>query len=148
MFINNTSDTTIAVSNDIQKSVSTSTGNTKSVVKSSTNNTTVNNVSENPQLELLNFRCYEEYDYFQIVGQVKNITDQSLKNVEVVGTVYTKTGEYVNSEDSLIDYNPILPGQTSSFKVMMTNNPEMSKCNVDFKYFWGTSIKVQNDTIK
>ncbi len=110
-------------------------------VGSSSSQSTTNSVANNePQLELLSYRCYEEYDYFQIVGQVKNISGQSLKDVEALGTAYTKTGEFVNSSDSLIDYNPIMPGQTSPFKVMMTNNPQMSKCSIDFKHFWGANI--------
>ena len=111
---------------------------------SSSQSTTNSTVSNEPQLELLSYRCYDEYDYFQIVGQVKNISDQSLKNVEALGTAYTKTGEFVNSSDSLIDYNPILPGQKSSFKVMMTDNPEMKKCTIEFKYLMGGNIDFKN----
>lgn len=99
-----------------------------------------NSVNDEPQLELISQHCYEEYGYFQFAGEVKNISGKSLKNVEAVGTAYTKTGEFVNSDDALISYNPILPGQTSSFKVMMTYNPAMQKCATDFKYLMGESI--------
>lgn len=92
------------------------------------------------QLELLSFRCYEEYGYFIIEGEVKNISSESLKSVEAVGTTYTETGEFVKSSEALIEYDPILPGQTSPFKVMMTTNPAITKCNVGFKEFWGTTI--------
>jgi hypothetical protein len=116
---------------------------------SSSSQSTVNPIINNtPQLELISYSCYQESGYFQITGQVKNISNQSLKNVEVVGTAYTKDGQFVNSEDFLIEYNPILVGQKSPFKVMMTNNPEMKKCNVNFKYLMGGTINTKTDATK
>ncbi|MBT4648976.1 zinc ribbon domain-containing protein [bacterium] len=100
----------------------------------------VDEQSNKEQLELLNFNCYWQYDYFHIEGQVKNISNKSLESVVAVGTAYTEDGEFVKSDDALIDYNPILAGQTSPFKVMMTHNPAITKCKVDFKEFWGGSI--------
>ena len=104
--------------------------------------------SNDPQLELLNFHCTSQYGFFEISGQVKNISGESLKDVTAVGTAYAKDGQFVNSDSVLIEYNPILSGQTSPFKVMMTNNPEMSKCNVDFKYLMGESINTKVDSSK
>jgi len=96
--------------------------------------------SEQEVLELLSFRCYTEYSYFHIVGEVKNISNKSLEDVVAVGKAYTKDGKFVKSDEALIDYNPILSGQTSPFEVLMTGNPEISKCNVEFKEFWGGTI--------
>jgi len=91
-------------------------------------------------LELLSFRCYTEYSYFHIVGEVKNISDKPLEDVMAVGTAYTENGEFVKSDDALIDYNPILPGQTSPFEILVTDNPAIKRCKVSFKEFWGGSI--------
>lgn len=96
-----------------------------------------------PQLQLLSYGCTTEYSYFHITGQVKNISGGSLKNVEVVGTAYAKDGTFVNSDSALTEYNPIFPGQTSPFEVLMTDNPAMTKCNVDFKFLMGESIQTQ-----
>ncbi len=96
--------------------------------------------SDEPKLELKAFNCEYDSNFYTISGQVKNISDTSLKNVEALGQTFTMDGQYVNSEDSLIDYNPILPGQTSPFKVMMTMNPEMKRCKVSFKFLMGGSI--------
>ena len=39
-----------------------------------------------------------------------------------------------------IDLNPILPGQTTSFKVMHTENPAMAKASVEFKTLFGGTV--------
>lgn len=102
--------------------------------------TTSQEAKQNEKLELVSFRCYKEHGYFHVSGEVKNISGKSMENVMAVGTSYTETGEMVKSADALIDYNPVLAGQTSPFTVMMTTNPAMSKCKVNFKEFFGGTI--------
>ena len=79
----------------------------------------------------------------QSTVQVKNISGKSLDNVTAVGNAYTDSGEFVKSDTALIEYDPILSGQTSPFEVLMTGNPAISKCKVDFKYLFGGSIKTK-----
>lgn len=93
-----------------------------------------------PMLELIKSHWYTEYGYAIYEGQVKNISSQPLKNVEAVATFYDSNGQFITSSDALIDYNPILPGQISPFKVMKTENPAMKKASVEFKYLSGGSI--------
>lgn len=95
------------------------------------------------KLELLSYRCYKEYGYFHITGQVKNISDKSIENVTAVGTTLTEDGQFVNSSEALTEYNPIMAGQTSPFTVMMTLNPVMSKCQVEFKELMGGTLKTK-----
>ena len=113
---------------------------------SSTRSARASQTNSAPELQLLSFGCSSDYGYFHITGQVKNISGQSLKDVAAIGTAYAKDGTFVNSDSALIEYNPILPGQTSPFEVLMTDNPAMQKCNVDFKYLMGGSIPTQTPT--
>ena len=46
----------------------------------------------------------------------------------------------ITSDSSLIEYDPILPGQTSPFKVIERYNPAMEKANIEFKHMWGNRI--------
>lgn len=57
-----------------------------------------------------------------------------------VGTFRTNSGELVKSDSALIDYNPLMPGQTSPFKSMGTDNPQITDCGLNFKYLMGGSI--------
>lgn len=93
-----------------------------------------------PPLQILSWRCDKEHDYVFVRGEVKNISSQIIKNVTAVAEFRTKNGTFVKSEDALIKYNPILPGQTSPFEVGGTDNPEIEKCNVAFKDLLGGAI--------
>ena len=55
------------------------------------------------------------------------------------------SGTFITTDNALIDYNPILPGQTSPFKTMSSTNPAMSKYTVDFKHLIGGTIDTRDD---
>lgn len=96
--------------------------------------------NDEPLLELQNYNCSNEYDYFIIEGSVKNISDKPLDDVEAIGNAYQDNDEFVKSDSALIKYNPILSGQTSPFKVIMTGNPLIKKCSISFKELLGGTI--------
>ncbi len=98
-------------------------------------------VDVGPQLELETWTWGEEYSYAIAHGTVKNISGESLKNVQAVVSFYAKDGTFITSDDALIDYNPILPGQTSPFKVIATHNPAMRKAGIEFKELMGGTIR-------
>lgn len=80
--------------------------------------------------------------YMEVVGQVRNVSGRSLENVMVVTTWYTAAGAFVTTDDALIDYNPILNGQTSPFKTITRRNPEMQRFSVEFKRMFGGTLRV------
>lgn len=98
------------------------------------------------QLALISSKGYEsEYGgYHYIEGTVKNISDEPIKNVMAVGIWLDKDSEFIKSDDAMIDYNPILPGQTSPFKTISTGNPAMSKFRVEFKTMFGGTLAVDD----
>ncbi len=97
-----------------------------------------------PKLALLSSRGYEEYGYHIIEGQVQNISTETLKSVTAIGTWFAKDGSFIKADDALIDFNPILPGQTSHFRTMSTSNPAMSRYSIDFKELMGGTILFQD----
>ena len=96
--------------------------------------------SAEPKLFLLNWSWHEEYGYAIVEGEVKNISSENLRNVQAVAKFYTVDKKFITSGDALIEYNPILPGQTSPFKVMATHNPAMKTASIDFKELMGGTI--------
>lgn len=76
-------------------------------------------------------------------GRVTNISDAALRNVTAVVTWYTEDGQFVTSDDALIEYNPILAGQTSPFEVMSGTNPAMKRFRVEFKELFGGTIRTR-----
>lgn len=117
-----------------------STPSASSSYSSKSNSYSQPEVSYSPPLEVLSWKCEKEYSYVFVVGEVKNVSSESIKNVMAVGEFRTKDGTLVKAEDSLIDYNPLLPGQTSPFKTGGTDNPTISNCNLSFKTLFGNQI--------
>jgi hypothetical protein len=96
------------------------------------------------ELALLSRRGYrtEGSDFMIVEGRVRNISSDPLRNVEAVANWYSSDGSFISSGDALVEYDPVLPGQTSPFKVMTRANPEMHRFSVEFKTFAGTKIEV------
>ena len=97
-----------------------------------------------PQLELVKYTWHTEYGYAILEGQVRNISSQALEHVAAVASYYDANGDFITSSDTLIKFNPILPGQTSPFSVMTTENPAMKKARVEFKELMGGTISFRN----
>lgn len=93
------------------------------------------------QLEIINTRWFDEYGFVTYEGLVKNISNSRLENIRAVVTWYDKNDIFITSSKSIIEYNPILPGQSSPFKVMAKHNPAMNKAGVEFSSFGGGIIK-------
>ncbi|MEP7173436.1 MAG: hypothetical protein ABI705_08110 [Aestuariivirga sp.] len=94
------------------------------------------------ELELIKWSWQREYDYAIVEGVVRNISGQPLKNVEAVVSFQTKSGEFITADTALVDYNPILRGQASPFKVIARWNPAMARANIEFKYLFGGTLNV------
>jgi hypothetical protein len=97
------------------------------------------------QLKLVSSRWSEDYGYATYEGQVKNISGIKLKNVQAVVTWYDRNDNMITSSGALIEYNPILPGQSSPFKVMKTYNPAMQKAAVEFSHLMGGTIRTYRE---
>jgi hypothetical protein len=93
-----------------------------------------------PSLALLSSRGYEQSSFFIVEGQVTNLSDRPLRNVTAVSTWVDAKGEFITSDNAIIDFNPILPGQTSPFKTMTRGNPAMHSFRVEFKELFGGTI--------
>lgn len=92
------------------------------------------------ELRLISFRCTKEDGYFSIDGQVKNISSEKIDNVTAIGIFATRSGDVVKTDSTLIEYDTILPDQTSPFRVITKDNPLMEKCRVEFKRMFGDKI--------
>ncbi len=96
------------------------------------------------ELQLLSASHERAYDYITMSGEVKNISSKNLENVMVVVSYYTDDNTFVKSDDALIDYNPILPGQTSPFESITTDNPAIKRFKITFKFMFGGTILTED----
>lgn len=91
-------------------------------------------------LVLLDFRLSQDHGFARAEGTVKNLTNHSLKNVQAIIVWRTQNGDFVKKADALIDYNPILPGQTSPFTVLTSGNPQISQGSISFSTLFGSEL--------
>lgn len=94
----------------------------------------------NLELASWNWSPTEDGSYVEAKGEVKNTSNKSHQNVEAVVTFKDKEGKYITHSSVLIDFNPILAGQTSPFKVMETFNPAIHSASIQFKFLDGETI--------
>lgn len=107
-------------------------------------------IKNEPKLELLTWKWghTESESYIEVNGEVKNISGESLSNVQAIASFYTKDDIFIKSSEALIEYNPILPGQTSPFKLIETANPAMHSAKIEFKYLFGGVINTKHNPQK
>lgn len=89
--------------------------------------------SDNDVLTVLSSRCVQEHGYVHYIGEVKNRSKQKLSNIIAHVTFRTSTGEVVKTGEALLDFNPLMPSQTSPFTVLATDNPMIKRCELNFK---------------
>lgn len=93
-----------------------------------------------PELKIKSWRCDIEENYTYVRGEVKNLTDQKIEHVLAVATYKNKAGELVKSDDALVEFDPLMPGQTSPFEVITRNNPEITNCELNFATMRGRQL--------
>lgn len=96
-----------------------------------------------PLLEVVEHHYSREYGYLIAEGLVKNISSHSMDSVLAEVKYYTADGTFVTSDWTFIDYQPIMAGQSSPFKIYTTDNPAISKTGLSFRYFAGGTIKTK-----
>lgn len=93
-----------------------------------------------PPIKLLSARGEIDDDYVTVTGEVANISNEKLERVWVVITHYGANGDLITSDDAILDYDPLMPGQTSPFKAMVRRNPLMKTYKIGFKHTFGETI--------
>lgn len=99
-----------------------------------------NRFLQNAELVLLDWSWHSEHGYAIVNGQVKNISEKPIHNVTALVSFKTKADKLVTSDSSLIEYNPIMPGQVSPFKIISVHNPLMATASIDFMNLFGRMI--------
>nr|ANA08042.1 hypothetical protein 5G4_013 [uncultured bacterium 5G4] len=98
-----------------------------------------------PVLSLLAGNCIPlPPTYFRCEGFIKNISDQS-QDLMFHVLLYSSTGTPISSQVGLVDFKPLLPGQTSAFSTYADYNPAATKWEFQFhKGFSGPLIKTED----
>ena len=102
-----------------------------------------------PKLSLISASCGRYAGSFiKCEGFVKNVSGAKLDNVVAVAVFSDESGVLVASDQALIDYNPILAGQSSPWSVLATYNPAYTKWGIEFKELLGGKISFSDDRVR
>jgi hypothetical protein len=97
-------------------------------------------------LALISAECNRTLETFiTCEGFVRNVSNRSIEDVVAVANFHREDGTPITSDEALIDYNPILPGQDSPFSIIATYNPAIAKWEIDFKELFGGTILTRDD---
>ena len=91
-------------------------------------------------LAVVSWHWGPEHGFAVAEGEVKNVSPDRLDNVMAMVTFRTSSGELVTSSDALLEYQALLPGQTSPFRVMAGHNPAMAGASLRFKTLRGREL--------
>lgn len=87
--------------------------------------------------------------YVRAEGQVRNMTDKTLRNVRVQVEFYTDDRLFITSGSALVDYTTLLPGQATPFTVLAGYNPAMKRAQLYVMdgrdYFYRTMRRADYD---
>jgi hypothetical protein len=101
--------------------------------------------AEPPPLVSIGGWSWRQEDGYAIAeGQVTSLFPHALEDVEAVVTFSSKDGEFITSRSAPIQFNPILPGQTSSWRVAADWNPSIASASLRFEIF-GTPLPAEQE---
>lgn len=69
-----------------------------------------------------------------------NRTDKPISRLMAVGTFTNASHDLIKSATGMVEYQPLMPGQKSPYKVMASLNPLINQCHVAFKIMFGSQI--------
>jgi hypothetical protein len=94
------------------------------------------------RVQLSSFNGSKAFGYITVFGQVKNVSEEPLDDVVAVVEYFTKSGQFVKSDSALIEYTPLLVGQTSPFEVVTSDNAAIADFKVSFRHLLGRPITI------
>jgi hypothetical protein len=90
-------------------------------------------LTNNAKLRLISARAEGSSNYSDVIGEVENISGETLDHISAVITWRDEAGTFIVAERSVLDVSPLLPGQRSTWDVTTRNRPGMKRYSVSFQ---------------
>lgn len=97
------------------------------------------------QLGVDEWHWRRDLSFVTVEGRVTNVSDHRLERVSAVVSFEDGSGRFITSASALIDDDPLMPGQTSRWEVIVNSNPAMKKARVEFKEMLGETLTAYYD---
>lgn len=85
---------------------------------------------------------------WNVIGRVKNISDESLSNIWALIQLFDNFEEVLTFEEVPIPISPLLPGKASPFKVVFKGNLPIKKVSIAFKNSSGHPLPAEDRRTK
>jgi len=104
---------------------------------------------QDPQLALLyvDQERLEKQGSIVLRGQVRNISDRVLRNIEVVASLYDADPNLLTTQQTLLECVSLLPGQSLAFEVEVDANPRAQYYGLLFQSEANGVIPVRDDRL-
>ena len=84
-----------------------------------------------PSLELLSSRAYQSSTaYWRVTGQIRNAGTDPIDRLAVMTTWYDKAGGFIVTDEAMVTFSPLLPGQVSPWETMTRTNPALATYSI------------------
>jgi len=81
---------------------------------------------------------------WNVIGRARNISEESLNDTWVLIQLFDHLGEILTFEEAPLPINPLLPGQTSPFKVIFDGELPIERVSIIFKSASGYPIPAED----
>jgi hypothetical protein len=78
--------------------------------------------------------------FYKVEGLVKNWSGQALDGLQAEVRFYDSNGEFISSDSSFVDAQPLLAGQSSPFSILANYNTKFKKAELSFRTFDGRMV--------
>ncbi len=94
------------------------------------------------ELQVGHWNCDEAYGYFTIEGVVTNLTTKPIDSIVAVGTFYDGAGNFVKSDNGLIEYQPLLPHPVQGHDFQQPGDPPLRRRlqGILGRHFFGEAV--------
>jgi hypothetical protein len=100
-----------------------------------------------PKFDVTGLTCHITSDGPKFEGEIKNTSTRSFGNVAITTTFFNKKGGFIsNGPETLITFQPILPGQTSPFSDYGGSNPSVNYVRIKVAKFEGRELSFSGKT--
>jgi hypothetical protein len=93
-------------------------------------------------------RAYQDpgSDFWNISGEIKNLTREPLTNLQVVSTWFDRQGQPIDEHVDFVDVKQVMPGAISTFRSVVRARPEMATFRLEFHSDRGTRLLAQDSS--
>lgn len=95
-------------------------------------------------LQLENWQWFSRSGYAIVEGRVRNVGQARIRNLEVVVEFYDRSGNFITSDSALSEFSPLMPNQSTPFRVMARYNPLMATASIRFKELLGSELSYRD----